>query len=271
MAVKKSVQLFRFSELATGTLFHVTSSEEPQNFQGETFEPFATNRGKFEISDKLNKQTVKITMSLDNPLTRRWLNFINDTVVEVDIYTVPIPNDGSDINVSWTGRLSAVQPKTKDCDFVFESTFAQMRNLGLSANMEITCRHALFDSGCRVTRASVEETRAVTDLAGLNVTVPDAALKNDNFYSGGALRDNAGFLRRISSHTGDQLILSRPLPTLVAEIEQNGYVGLTVKRPTSEEGRPIPVLFGTRLLDSPNIVWWGEVDAKAVKQKGGKK
>ena len=41
--------------------------------------------------------------------------------------------------------------------------------------------------------------------------------------------------------------------------------------PTSEEGRPIPVLFGTRLLDSPNIVWWGEVDAKAVKQKGGKK
>lgn len=27
--------------------------------------------------------------------------------------------------------------------------------------------------------------------------------------------------------------------------------------PTAEQGRPIPVVFGTRNIGSPNVVWWG--------------
>ena len=41
--------------------------------------------------------------------------------------------------------------------------------------------------------------------------------------------------------------------------------------PTAEEGREIPVLFGTRDIEAPNVVWYGDMKAKAVKKKGGKK
>lgn len=41
--------------------------------------------------------------------------------------------------------------------------------------------------------------------------------------------------------------------------------------PTAEEGRAIPVLFGTRDIKGPNVVWYGDVSAVAVKKKGGKK
>lgn len=44
-----------------------------------------------------------------------------------------------------------------------------------------------------------------------------------------------------------------------------------VKAPTAEEGREIPVLFGTRDLEGPNVVWYGDFRAVAVKKKGGKK
>lgn len=44
-----------------------------------------------------------------------------------------------------------------------------------------------------------------------------------------------------------------------------------VKVPTAEEGREIPVLFGTRDIDGPNIVWYGDFRVLAVKKKGGKK
>ena len=27
--------------------------------------------------------------------------------------------------------------------------------------------------------------------------------------------------------------------------------------PTAEQGKPIPMLFGTRIIGSPNVVWWG--------------
>lgn len=41
--------------------------------------------------------------------------------------------------------------------------------------------------------------------------------------------------------------------------------------PTAEVGRSIPVLFGTKKIKSPNIVWYGHLRTVAVKKSGGKK
>lgn len=41
--------------------------------------------------------------------------------------------------------------------------------------------------------------------------------------------------------------------------------------PTAEEGREIPVLFGTRDITGANVVWYGNLRNKAIKKKGGKK
>lgn len=44
-----------------------------------------------------------------------------------------------------------------------------------------------------------------------------------------------------------------------------------VTAPTAEVGRAIPVLFGERDLEGPNIVWYGHFRAVPIKKKGGKK
>ena len=44
-----------------------------------------------------------------------------------------------------------------------------------------------------------------------------------------------------------------------------------LKVPTAEEGREVPVLFGTRDLKAPNVVWYGDLRTVAIKKKGGKK
>lgn len=41
--------------------------------------------------------------------------------------------------------------------------------------------------------------------------------------------------------------------------------------PTAEEGRPIPVVFGSVLLRGANVVWYGDLAADPIKKKGGKK
>jgi hypothetical protein len=41
--------------------------------------------------------------------------------------------------------------------------------------------------------------------------------------------------------------------------------------PTAEVGREIPVLFGTRELKGPNVVWYGHLRVVPIKKKGGKK
>ena len=41
--------------------------------------------------------------------------------------------------------------------------------------------------------------------------------------------------------------------------------------PTASESTPIPVVFGTVLLQQPNVVWWGDVKTTAIKSGGGGK
>lgn len=43
-----------------------------------------------------------------------------------------------------------------------------------------------------------------------------------------------------------------------------------IDAPTAEEGRPIPVVFGTRKIKGPNVVWYGDLSTTAIKKKGGK-
>lgn len=43
-----------------------------------------------------------------------------------------------------------------------------------------------------------------------------------------------------------------------------------VNVPTAEEGREIPVLFGTRDIDSPNVAWYGHLGSTAIRKKSGK-
>lgn len=44
-----------------------------------------------------------------------------------------------------------------------------------------------------------------------------------------------------------------------------------ITAPTAEIGREIPVLFGTRDLAGPNVVWYGDIKLVPIKSKGGKK
>jgi hypothetical protein len=44
-----------------------------------------------------------------------------------------------------------------------------------------------------------------------------------------------------------------------------------VDAPTAEEGRPIPVVFGSVLLRGSNVVWYGDLEAVPIKKKAGKK
>lgn len=40
--------------------------------------------------------------------------------------------------------------------------------------------------------------------------------------------------------------------------------------PTAEEGRPIPVVFGTVFVSSPNVVWYGDLGVTPITTSTGK-
>jgi hypothetical protein len=59
---------------------------------------------------------------------------------------------------------------------------------------------------------------------------------------------------------------------LQPKIQTQKPAGLSeITAPIAEEGVEIPVLFGTRDLKGPNVVWYGDLKTVAIKSKGGKK
>lgn len=42
-----------------------------------------------------------------------------------------------------------------------------------------------------------------------------------------------------------------------------------VQVPTAEEGREIAVLFGTRVIQGPNVVWYGDLETDSIKKSSG--
>lgn len=43
-----------------------------------------------------------------------------------------------------------------------------------------------------------------------------------------------------------------------------------VDAPTAQQGKPIPKVFGTWVVQSPNIVWYGDLSYTKIESKGGK-
>lgn len=41
--------------------------------------------------------------------------------------------------------------------------------------------------------------------------------------------------------------------------------------PTAEEGRAVPVIFGTVWITGPNVVWYGDLRSTPIMSSGGKK
>lgn len=44
-----------------------------------------------------------------------------------------------------------------------------------------------------------------------------------------------------------------------------------IDAPTAEEGRAIPVVFGTAWITGPNVIWHGDLKTTPIKKSGGKK
>ena len=43
-----------------------------------------------------------------------------------------------------------------------------------------------------------------------------------------------------------------------------------VDAPTAEQGKPVPKVFGTIVVQSPNIVWYGDLSYTKIMSEGGK-
>ena len=212
-------ELYRFVEGASAFIYTVTSADVAADYLGETYEPVSIGRDEVESKGEMARDNIKVSLSLQNPVARKWFLSSLDFPLTLTIFS----QTKDETETEWKGRLASVSPKKSVLEFTFESVFTSMRRMGLRQRYQVNCPHALYGRGCNLNKDDFDTAATVTNVTNAVVTVPAAAGFADGYFSSGIFEDNEGNLRFILSHVGSQLTLIRPMNDLINYAGANGY------------------------------------------------
>ena len=202
--------------------------------EGETitWEAAAIAHGDVVQTSEIERGRLELTWPLSHPFARRFLAPLGNTPVTLTIFRGHEQVLGETV-AHWKGRVVGAEVEGVRILLNCESVFSTLRRAGVRAKYQRLCRHALYGRGCGLDIGFHWQTGTVTSVSGNALTLPEAAVQPDGWLRGGVLRFGAqlGF---VISHLGTTLILSRPMPEVLA--------ALAAPEIDPETGDPIPVV-----------------------------
>ena len=206
---------------ADSLFWTLTSADTDEAYNGEIYTSTAIGRDESEQKNELSKANLTVTVSLDNPMGRRWLKTSVDAIVGLTLFRKDI--DTGNVVVGWKGRLASVKPNEKSIQLIFESVFTSLRRPGLRARYQRSCPHVLYGNGCNAAKEDFAVSGQVSNVSGTTVVMPVAATFPNGWFTAGMIEAPDGTMRFITAHSGDTLTLIRPLDSLSEAFAKQGY------------------------------------------------
>ncbi len=201
------------------TVYTLTSADEDEIYNGETYISTTLDRDEIENKNELSKANVTLTVSLDNEMGRNWMTSILDRAVTLTIFS----KFGDDVSVIFKGRLSAIKPDSSTIGIVFESISTSLRRLGLRMKYQRNCPHVLYGLGCNLDKDEWGILTEITNVDGVTLTATKANLHSDGYYLAGMVKGPDDVFRFIINHEGQTLTLIRALDDLFEGLVNKGY------------------------------------------------
>jgi uncharacterized phage protein (TIGR02218 family) len=220
------VELYKFVR-GTST-WTKKSSELSVVYGGDTYSPAVIGRGDIESKGEISKAKLEISLDLFDDLAQEMLGALLFEPLTLTVYT----QDEIETAVAWKGRLAEVQPSLTTMGLSFESIFTSLKRPGLRAVYQKSCRHAIYSPGCGVDKSSFATVGEMTAVDGTSITIAEAALEDDGYYTGGVIEASDGQMGLITAHVGSSLTLFRIVSSLTSGEDATIYPGCDKLRGT---------------------------------------
>lgn len=182
---------------------------------GQVYTPMPAKRDRVKQSSDVFKDGLRMNFPRDDPFASQFLGFAPEEVTTLTIMRGHYGDPDSEYVVYWKGRVVGAKASGNDIQVEIESVFTSIKRPGLRAKFEYGCRHTLYGNGCKINRETYKLEGGIISIAGgLTVSVSGASSFPDGYFSGGMLLATNGALRFITNHTGEQVVLARPIPGL---------------------------------------------------------
>lgn len=209
--------LFRFG---FGTrIIGYTSSEQPINFNGETYEPIPIERNAITQSGTLDKSNLAIRLPVSTEIVEIFRAYPPSDVVGVTIFQGHIGED--EILAIFVGRVLSAGRKGRIATLNCEPASTMMRRPGLRRHWQYMCPHVLYGTQCRASRPAHTYNGTVESVSTTTVKMVSGwhgPLQRRNFENGIFEWDgpNGIEMRNILRVTDDELLLDGRLRALPA-------------------------------------------------------
>lgn len=214
----KPVLLFEFVQ--GGQTWRYAASPFDVSHASETWAASSISMSEIKQGMDMSKNGLSLKFHQGNVFAQQFLGPTPEQVTSVKIHRGHV-GDGEFV-VYWRGRVVSGKSSGAEISLDCESIFTSLRRPGLRARFTRNCRFAVYGRGCNLDPEDFALLSLITSASGTSVVVPNAALQADGWYLGGMLRFGI-HLRMITAHAGDQLTLSRPIPSLEVALTESGY------------------------------------------------
>lgn len=217
MAADPEVELYVFTTDAT--TYRYTSSSEDVSTGGYTYTAAALSRQGPRAGDDANRSEVTIVATCDLPYVLACINAGYFGTAAIYAWN----GDADSWTLLWDGPVVAVTLAGAEAQIVVQSVIGETRRDGLWAKWQVTCRHALYGTGCGLVADDHKIPGTVTVVSGAEVTATGLDGVLDAWLIGGMLKGPTGEYRMITAHTGTTVTLMSAMALEVGDAVEAYY------------------------------------------------
>lgn len=205
------VECYKF--IGSFRTYYYTSADTEQVVNGETYFPVAGSRGTVRAGTQSDDSlALEIMLPFNLDVVQDYAYAESPPALTLEVYRVHRGTDfATDWNLLWKGKVSSFNVDGRVAKVRVPSIFSRALQGDLpSAYYQAPCNHVLFDSLCKVNRASYSTTTTVTDASALSVNVLDDGAADGDLVAGEIVNNRTGERRLILGNLANTISFSYP-------------------------------------------------------------
>ena len=223
----KPFELYRFAR-ETNTFLY-TSADRDISFGGESYISIPIERDGFNQTQDLAKTSLTINMEGTELLPQLYVSSSPSQIVSLTIFGGHEDDPDNEVITLWKGRVVSTRFVLNVAELTGESIITSLKRNGLRRLYQRNCPHQLYNSStCRASRAAFQTNATLSSVSGNVVSATAFGTLPSGRLTGGFLEwDNQGVVDRrwITNHTGSQVTLRLPIPSIAAGANVRTFAG----------------------------------------------
>ena len=215
------VELYRFSIGLDEWLY--TSADRPFQLSGKTYTPVYIERGDLSVTDETPRESLDVSVARNNPVAALF----NAQAPDGTMYLTVFREHRGESDFIQLGRWRVLSVSWSNSQAVLkcQPLFTALARPLLRLRFATTCRHALFDIGCTLSKAGYRVPAHLIAHIGGTMQAAEFAAMPDGWFIGGEVDAGAGRRRRIIAHAADIITLTANIPDIGAGDDVDAYPG----------------------------------------------